>query len=97
MPEPEPEPEPEPALGVGVPEEEIGVALEEGTPEVVEVGVVMLAGGLQADPSAMVYRPGTTFQQPLVEIPEREKGKKEIIKVSFMCCLKQRRVKSLLH
>lgn len=84
---PVPVPEPAPAVGVPapvetepVPEVEIRVALEVGTPEVVGVGVVMLAGGLQADPSAMVYRPGTTFQQPLVEMPEREEGRKEIMK-----------------
>lgn len=58
-----------------MPEEVGGTAEEVGrAPEVVGVvGVVMLAGGLQAVPSAMVYRPGTTFQQPLVEMPKRER------------------------
>lgn len=33
-------------------------------------GIVELFGGLQALPSAMVYSPGMTFQQPFVEMPK---------------------------
>lgn len=46
------------------------------------------AGGLQADPSAMVYTPGTTFQQPFVEMPIRyvtKNGEREIYCINFDC------------
>jgi len=44
----------------------MGLAVELGAP----------TGRGQLEPSAMVYKPGMRFQQPLVEWPKNERGTK---------------------